>query len=65
MPKTWQQVQEVTKFLKGKKIGGQDAYGYLDPLKAGAVSPSISLAAGQPPTPSIRTTRPGCSTSTR
>jgi multiple sugar transport system substrate-binding protein len=34
VPKTWQQVQAVTKFLKGKKIGGQDAYGYLDPCKA-------------------------------
>jgi multiple sugar transport system substrate-binding protein len=33
VPKTWQQVQEVTKFLKGKKIGGQDAYGYLDACK--------------------------------
>jgi multiple sugar transport system substrate-binding protein len=33
VPKTWQQVQTVTKFLKGKKIGGQDAYGYLDPCK--------------------------------
>ncbi len=33
VPKTWQQVQEVTKFLKGKKIGGQDAYGYLDAPK--------------------------------
>ena len=33
VPKTWQQVQEVTKFLKGKKVGGQDAYGYLDPIK--------------------------------
>jgi multiple sugar transport system substrate-binding protein len=33
VPKTWQKVQEVTKFLKGKKIGGQDAYGYLDPTK--------------------------------
>jgi multiple sugar transport system substrate-binding protein len=29
----WQKVQEVTKFLKGKKIGGKDAYGYLDPCK--------------------------------
>ena len=29
-PKTWQQVQAVTKFLKGKQIDGQDAYGYLD-----------------------------------
>ena len=29
-PTTWQKVQEVTKFLKGKKVGGQDAYGYLD-----------------------------------
>ena len=33
VPKTWQQVQAVTKFLKGKKLDGQDAYGYLDPLK--------------------------------
>ena len=33
VPKTWQQVQAVTKFLKGKKVGGFDAYGYLDPLK--------------------------------
>ena len=33
MPKTWQQVQAVTKFLKGKKIDGQDVYGYLDAPK--------------------------------
>jgi multiple sugar transport system substrate-binding protein len=33
VPRTWQEVQAVTKFLKGKKIGGQDAYGYLDPCK--------------------------------
>jgi len=33
VPKTWQKVQDVTKFLKGKKVGGQDAYGYLDPCK--------------------------------
>ena len=33
VPKTWQQVQEVTKFLKGKKIKGQDVYGYLDAPK--------------------------------
>jgi multiple sugar transport system substrate-binding protein len=33
VPTTWQKVQEVTKFLKGKKIGGQDIYGYLDPTK--------------------------------
>jgi multiple sugar transport system substrate-binding protein len=33
VPNTWQKVQEVTKFLKGKKIAGQDAYGYLDPCK--------------------------------
>jgi multiple sugar transport system substrate-binding protein len=34
VPNTWQKVQEVTKFLKGKAdpFGG-DAYGYLDPLK--------------------------------
>jgi multiple sugar transport system substrate-binding protein len=33
VPKTWQKVQEVTKFLKGKQVNGQDAYGYLDPIK--------------------------------
>ena len=33
VPKTWQQVQAVTKFLKGKKIGGKDIYGYLDAPK--------------------------------
>jgi multiple sugar transport system substrate-binding protein len=33
VPTTWQQVQAVTKFLKGKKIGGQDAWGYLDAPK--------------------------------
>ena len=34
VPKTWQQVQAVTKFLKGKQIDGQDVYGYLDAPKA-------------------------------
>ncbi len=33
VPKTWQQVQVVTKFLKGRKIGGKDAVGYLDAPK--------------------------------
>ncbi len=33
VPKTWQEVQAVTKFLKGKTIGGKDAYGYLDAPK--------------------------------
>jgi multiple sugar transport system substrate-binding protein len=33
VPTTWQRVQEVTKFLKGKKFGGQEAFGYLDPAK--------------------------------
>ncbi len=32
-PRTWKQVQEVTKFLKGKKVGGQPVYGYLDAPK--------------------------------
>jgi multiple sugar transport system substrate-binding protein len=32
-PRTWQEVNAATKFLKGKKIDGQDAYGYLDPCK--------------------------------
>ncbi|MFT4131113.1 sugar ABC transporter substrate-binding protein [Labrys sp. (in: a-proteobacteria)] len=34
VPRTWQQVQAVTKFLKGKQVDGQDAYGYLDACKA-------------------------------
>ena len=34
VPTTWQQVQAVTKFLKGKKFNGQDVYGYLDAPKA-------------------------------
>ena len=33
VPVTWQQVQAVTKFLKGKKFGGNDVYGYLDAPK--------------------------------
>ena len=33
MPRTWQKVQEITKFLKGKQFGGQDVYGYLDACK--------------------------------
>lgn len=33
VPKTWQQVQAVTKFLKGKQFKGQDVYGYLDAPK--------------------------------
>jgi multiple sugar transport system substrate-binding protein len=33
VPTTWQQVQAVTKFLKGKKIAGKDAFGYLDAPK--------------------------------
>jgi multiple sugar transport system substrate-binding protein len=33
VPTTWQQVNAVTKFLKGKKLNGQDLYGYLDPCK--------------------------------
>jgi multiple sugar transport system substrate-binding protein len=35
VPVTWQEVQTVTKFLKGKKdpMSGLDAFGYLDPLK--------------------------------
>jgi len=32
-PKTWQQVNAYTKFLKGKQLNGQDLYGYLDPCK--------------------------------
>jgi multiple sugar transport system substrate-binding protein len=33
VPKTWQQVQAVTKFLKGQKFQGKDVYGYLDAPK--------------------------------
>jgi multiple sugar transport system substrate-binding protein len=33
VPKTWQQVNAATKFLKGKQLEGQDLYGYLDPCK--------------------------------
>ena len=33
VPTTWQKVQAVNKFLKGKKLNGQDLYGYLDPAK--------------------------------
>ncbi|SFO80499.1 multiple sugar transport system substrate-binding protein [Mesorhizobium sp. NFR06] len=33
VPKTWQQVQAATKFLKGKQVKGQDVYGYLDAPK--------------------------------
>jgi multiple sugar transport system substrate-binding protein len=32
-PRTWQKVQAVNKFLKGKKFQGQEVYGYLDPAK--------------------------------
>ncbi|GLS24283.1 sugar ABC transporter substrate-binding protein [Labrys miyagiensis] len=32
-PRTWQRVQAATKFLKGKKVGGKDVFGYLDPAK--------------------------------
>ena len=33
-PKTWQQVQAVTKFLKGKKFKGKEVYGFLGPAEA-------------------------------
>ena len=33
VPRTWQQVQAVTKFLKGRQVDGQDVYGYLDAPK--------------------------------
>jgi multiple sugar transport system substrate-binding protein len=33
VPRTWQKVQAVTKFLKGKQVAGQDVFGYLDPAK--------------------------------
>jgi multiple sugar transport system substrate-binding protein len=33
VPKTWQKVNEVTKFLKGKTFKGKPVYGYLDAPK--------------------------------
>jgi len=33
VPKTWQKVQEVTKFMKGKKVNGKEVYGFLDQPK--------------------------------
>ena len=33
VPRTWQQVNVVTKFLKGQKLDGKEVYGYLDPTK--------------------------------
>jgi multiple sugar transport system substrate-binding protein len=32
-PKTWQQVQQITKFLKGKKLKGKEVFGFLDQPK--------------------------------
>ncbi len=32
-PKTWQQVQAITKFLKGKKFKGKEVFGFLDQPK--------------------------------
>jgi multiple sugar transport system substrate-binding protein len=32
-PQTWQQVQAITKFLKGKKLKGKPVYGFLDQPK--------------------------------
>ena len=34
VPKTWQQVQAVTRFLKGKRFKGKDVYGFLDAAEA-------------------------------
>ena len=61
VPKTWQQVQAVTKFLKGKQVNRMFSAISTRP-RAGAASDSISSAAGPPPTPNTRTTRRGCST---
>ncbi|HEY1723709.1 MAG TPA: twin-arginine translocation signal domain-containing protein [Magnetospirillaceae bacterium] len=33
VPKTWDQVNAVTKFLKTQKFKGKDVFGYLDPAK--------------------------------
>ena len=33
VPRLWSEVNEVTKFLKGKKFKGKDVFGFLDPAK--------------------------------
>lgn len=33
VPKTWQKVAEVTKFMKGKKVDGKEVFGFLDQPK--------------------------------
>jgi multiple sugar transport system substrate-binding protein len=32
-PKTWQQVQQITKFLKDRKVKGKEVFGFLDQQK--------------------------------
>ena len=66
VPQTWQQVQAVTKFLKGKKIGGKDVYRLS--RRAEGLGRLRLLLPRQPRhrlCQASRTTRPGCSTSTR
>ena len=64
-PKTWQQVQAVTKFLKGKKFKGKDVFGFLDqPKPWGGFLLLLPRAAAPRPTPNIRAKRTGCSTRT-
>ena len=65
VPTTWQQVQAVTKFLKGKTDStGQAAYGFLDPLKAWGGFGFYFLEPRHRLRQASRTTRPGCSTPT-
>ena len=67
-PTTWEQVNEQSKFLAGKKdpLTGLDAYGIIDPLKySGAASASTSWKTAPWRTRSIPTARPGCSTPRR
>ena len=64
VPKTWQQVQAVTKFLKGKKFKGQNVVRLSRCAEAlGRVRLLFPRQPRHAPMPSIRTTRPGCSMS--
>ena len=63
-PKTWQQVQAVTKFLKGKKLKGKEVFGFLDQPKPWGGFCFYFRAAARPLTPNIPARRTGCSTRT-
>ena len=66
VPKTWQQVNAVSKAVIGQTdpLTGLPAFGYLDPLKGWAALASISLKTVRRPMPSTRPILPGCLTPT-